>query len=132
MKNYKKRYCDAICEHFSQLRHDKAGKISGVPSFISFAQAEEITLKQIENWRVSHPEFDAACAHAVELQKQLLLDGALSGNLNSSVAKFILSSEFGMQTARRYSDTATQQISEADKRLIENLCERLGYDEESL
>lgn len=127
MKNYKKRYCEAICEHFSELQRDKKGKISGIPSFISFARSEEITLRQIESWRASHPEFDSACLHALELQKQLLLDGALSGNLNTSAAKFILSSEFGMQAVRGDPGGATETISEADRRLIDNLCERLGY-----
>lgn len=127
---YRKKYCDAVMAHFSEMRKNKKGSIVGAPSFISFADSIGVSISQIEKWRREHADFEKACEDASELLKQLLIDGALSGLVNVSAAKFILSSEFGMggKDARKKEGTMAG-ISDADRTLLENLARRLGCDE---
>ena len=102
----------------------------GAPSFVSFADSIGVSISQIEKWRREHADFEKACEDASELLKQLLIDGALSGLVNVSAAKFILSSEFGMggKDAQKKEGTMAG-ISDADRTLLENLARRLGCDE---
>ena len=127
---YRKKYCDNVMAHFSEMRKNKKGSIVGAPSFVSFADSIGVSISQIEKWRREHADFEKACEDASELLKQLLIDGALSGLVNVSAAKFILSSEFGMGTKDAQKKERTMAgISDADRTLLENLARRLGCDE---
>lgn len=126
---YRKHYCDDVMAHFSKMRKNKKGSIVGAPSFVSFAEMIGVPISQIEKWRRDHVDFDKACSDATELLKQLLMDAALSGLVNVSAAKFILSSEFGMGASSEKKETACESISDADRALLENLTRRLGCDE---
>ena len=127
---YRKKYCDDVMAHFSEMRKNKKGSIVGAPSFVSFADSIGVSISQIEKWRREHADFEKACEDASELLKQLLIDGALSGLVNVSAAKFILSSEFGMGAKDAQKKAGTMAgISDADRTLLENLARRLGCDE---
>ena len=126
---YRKKYCDDVLAHFSEMRKDKKGKIVGAPSFVSFADAIGVPISQIEKWRREHSDFDKACEDACEVLRQLLMDAALSDRVNVSAAKFILSSDFGMgRAASEKSATHFDVISDSDRALMENLARRLGLD----
>lgn len=127
---YRKKYCDDVMAHFSEMRKNKKGSIVGAPSFVSFADSIGVSISQIEKWRREHGDFDKACEDATELLRQLLMDAALSGLVNVSAAKFILSSDFGMgRSASQKNTDAPEGISDADRTLMENLARRLGIDE---
>ena len=126
---YRKKYCDDVMAHFSEMRKNKKGSIVGAPSFVSFADSIGVPISQIEKWRRDHIDFDKACADATELLKQLLMDAALSGLVNVSAAKFILSSEFGMGASSPKREGHGEGIAAADRALMENLARRLGIDE---
>ena len=127
---YRKAYCDEIIDYFSTMRHGEKGEIVGVPSFLSFARKLGVPITRLEKWRREHPEFDAAADHAIELLRQVLMDAALSGTVNVSAAKFILSTEFGMIPSQEGKGSASDAaLSESDRRLLENLEERLSREE---
>lgn len=125
---YRKQYCDDIMAHFSKMRKNKKGSLVGAPSFVSFAETLGVPISQIEKWRREHVDFDKACEDACELLRQLLMDAALSGTVNVTAAKFILSSEFGMGNSSPKRGEVTEGISDADRALMENLARRLGID----
>ncbi|MBR6768213.1 MAG: hypothetical protein IKM34_01845 [Clostridia bacterium] len=126
---YRKKYCDDVMAHFSEMRRNKKGNIVGAPSFVSFADSIGVPISQIEKWRREHPDFEKACEDAEALLRQLLMDAALSGSVNVSAAKFILSSDFGMgRTSLPEKADTSNGISDADRALMENLAKRLGLD----
>ncbi|MBQ7365010.1 MAG: hypothetical protein IJW46_05380 [Clostridia bacterium] len=114
------------------MRRGEKGEILGVPSFISFAKELGVPITVLEKWRREHPDFDRAAVHAVEILRQLLMDASLNGTVNVSAAKFILSSEFGMlpssEKAKSKKD-GEEGLTEEDRRLLQNLEERLSRDE---
>ena len=127
---YRKKYCDDVMLHFSQMRKNKKGDIVGVPSFLTFAESLGVTVLHLEKWRRDHGEFDKACDDASEILRQLLIDAALNGAVNVSAAKFILSHEFGMGvSSRKDKEALGDGFSDADRALMQNLLKRLGCDE---
>ena len=122
---YRKSYCDAIIEFFSAMRRSEKGEIVGAPSFLAFAEKLGVPITRLEKWRREHEEFDEACEHAVELLREVLMDAALSGTVNVSAAKFILSTEFGMLPGKEGKGAAEGALSDRDRRLLRNLEERL-------
>lgn len=131
--SYRKKYCDAVISHFSVMRKNEKGQIVGAPSFVSFAESIGVSLSLLEKWRRDYIEFDKACEDATEILRQLLIDGALSGTVNVSAAKFILSHEFGMGNTSRKQDGADEKegLSDSDRQLLQNLLKRLGCEEEA-
>ena len=126
---YRKKYCDDVMAHFSEMRKNKKGNIVGAPSFVSFADSIGVSISQIEKWRREHADFEKACEDAVEVLRQLLMDAALRGSVNVSAAKFILSSDFGMgRSSVAKTSEPSGAISDADRALMENLARRLGLD----
>ena len=97
----------------------------GAPSFLAFAEKLGVPITRLEKWRREHEEFDEACEHAVELLREVLMDAALSGTVNVSAAKFILSTEFGMLPGKEGKGAAEGALSDSDRRLLRNLEERL-------
>lgn len=125
---YRKKYCDDVMAHFAEMRKDKKGKIVGAPSLVSFADSIGVSVTQLEKWRREHSDFDKACEDAGVLLRQLLMDASLSGLVNVSAAKFILSSDFGMGAGGGKREGEVAVISDADRALMENLARRLSLD----
>ncbi len=71
---------------------------SGAPSFSKFARAIGITLEDLCAFR-EHDEFDRAYRECNEIRRDYLIDTALAKRCDSSLVKFLLSSEFGMGDA---------------------------------
>ena len=122
---YRKSYCDDIIEFFSKMRKNEKGEIVGAPSFLTFAEKLAVPITRLEKWRRDHVEFDEACEHAAELLRQVLMEAALTGAVNVSAAKFILSTEFGMLPSEKGKSSEKEALSEADRRLLKNLETRL-------
>ena len=68
---------------------------AGAPSFIKFAISIGATLDDINHYR-KHNEFDRAYRECSEIRRDYLIDNGLAKRIDSSFAKFVLSSEFKM------------------------------------
>ena len=118
---YKIRYARMMTDHFGSLIKD-GETVIGIPSFVSFAKKIGVSVKRIEEWKESYPEFDEAYAECLERQKQLLIDGALCKKIDSTFAKYYLTALFGLGEEKEEKNTS---ISPEDMRLIENIKRRL-------
>ena len=67
----------------------------GVPSFSKFARSIGQTLTDIEKHR-RHGEFERAYQECSEIRRDYLIDNGLVKRFDSSLTKFLLSSEYGM------------------------------------
>ena len=67
----------------------------GAPSFSKFARSVGITVAELEGYR-SHSEFERAYQECSEIRRDYLIDNGLVKRFDSSLTKFLLSSEYGM------------------------------------
>ena len=67
----------------------------GAPSFSKFARSIGHTLTDIEKHR-RHSEFERAYQECSEIRRDYLIDNGLVKRFDSSLTKFLLSSEYGM------------------------------------
>ncbi len=67
----------------------------GAPSFSKFARSIGITLEDLRAFR-KYDEFDKAYRECNEIRRDYLIDTALTKRYDSSLVKFLLSSEYGM------------------------------------
>ncbi len=75
----------------------------GAPSLSKFAKSIGATLADIEGFR-KHREFERAYRECNEIRRDYLIDAALTKRFDSSLVKFLLSSEFGMGEREREKD----------------------------
>ena len=68
---------------------------SGVPSFSKFARSIGATVEEIQYFR-KNEEFERAYEECNEIRRDYLIDNALCKRFDSSLTKFLLSSEYGM------------------------------------
>ena len=68
---------------------------STAPSFSKFARSIVATLNDIQEFR-KYAEFERAYEECNEIRRDYLIDNALCKRFDSSLTKFLLSSEFGM------------------------------------
>ena len=68
---------------------------SGAPSYDKFAKSIGITLEELTGYR-KHKKFDEAYRECGEIRRDYLIDNALTKRFDTSLVKFLLSSEFGM------------------------------------
>jgi len=68
---------------------------STAPSFSKFARSIGATLNDIQEFR-KYAEFERAYEECNEIRRDYLIDNALCKRFDSSLTKFLLSSEFGM------------------------------------
>ena len=71
----------------------------GAPSFLKFATSVNMTLADIESFRVKE-KFDRAYRECSEIRRDYLIDNGLMKRFDSSFTKFLLSSEYGMGADR--------------------------------
>lgn len=76
----------------------------GAPSISKFARSIGATVEDVEAWR-EHELFDRAYRECSEIRRDYLIDSALAKKNDSSLTKFLLSTEFGMG----------EDVSEGDK-----------------
>ena len=67
----------------------------GAPSFDKFARAAGLTLAELESFKAKR-EFERAYRECNEIRRDYLIDNALTKRFDSSLVKFLLSSEYGM------------------------------------
>ena len=67
----------------------------GAPSFSKFARSIGVTLNELERYR-RNSEFDRAYRECSEIRRDYLIDNGLTKRFDSSLVKFVLSSEFSM------------------------------------
>ncbi len=67
----------------------------GAPSFDKFARSVGLTLEDINTFR-KKKEFERAYRECSEIRRDYLIDNALTKRFDSSLCKFLLTSEFGM------------------------------------
>ena len=88
------------------------------PSFSKFARSIGATLREVESFR-EHAEFDRAYEECNEIRRDYLIDNALCKRFDSSLTKFLLSSEFGMGDKKDDEDREvdfTLQVISGDKK----------------
>ncbi len=102
---YKRAYCAKILDYFSQPPQRVEKKVAyypdgGVkseepvvlpaplPTFQAFAEDAGVSVSELRRWRKEHPEFDAACERAQQMQENAWLVNSLAGCYNSSFAQF--------------------------------------------
>jgi hypothetical protein len=68
---------------------------SGAPSFSKFARSIGATLADVEGWR-GHTEFERAYRECSEIRRDYLIDNALGKRFDSSLVKFLLTTEYKM------------------------------------
>ena len=76
----------------------------GAPSISKFARCIGATVEDVESWR-EHELFDRAYRECSEIRRDYLIDSALAKKNDSSLTKFLLSTEFRMG----------EEISDKDK-----------------
>jgi hypothetical protein len=76
----------------------------GAPSISKFARSIGATVEDVEAWR-EYELFDRAYRECSEIRRDYLIDSALAKKNDSSLTKFLLSTEFGMG----------EDVSEGDK-----------------
>ena len=68
----------------------------GAPSFSKFARSIGATVDDIESFR-RHKEFECAYRECNEIRRDYLIDNALTKRFDSSLVKFLLTNEYGME-----------------------------------
>ena len=89
-----------------------------VPSFSKFARSIGATVKDIQLFR-KYPEFERAYEECNEIRRDYLIDSALCKRFDSSLTKFLLSSEFGMGERKGDEDNElllTLEVLSSDKK----------------
>ena len=76
---------------------------SGAPSFQKFAKSVGLTTDELEKFK-KHSEFMRAYRECSEIRRDYLIDMSLSKRFDSSLTKFILTNEFGMDKAEASPD----------------------------
>lgn len=76
---------------------------AGAPSFGKFARSIGVTLSQLEVFR-KHKNFDLAWRECNEIRRDYLIDCALTKRHDSSFSKFLLQTEYGMDSDAKEED----------------------------
>lgn len=67
------------------------------PTFEEFATDHDLTSETLQAWKKSKPEFSACYKKALEIQKSILLTGALNGKYDKLFSIFLAKNVYGMQ-----------------------------------
>lgn len=89
---YKEEYCQEMIDFFdvecvTYGPRDK--KINKFPTFERFALKIGVHHQTLLNWRDANPQFFEAYIKCKEIQKDLLIEGGLSGHYNAAFTMFL-------------------------------------------
>lgn len=89
-------------EEYHKTRGDKSDTFERIikvklPSVEGFAYYLDVSKKSLYNWSKEYPEFLHALGKIEKEQQKRLINGGLSGEYNSTIAKLILSANHGMR-----------------------------------
>ena len=148
-EKYEEQYADKLIEFFSQplsrieykRTYDENGNIKSekpveivndFPTIGMFARSIGVSVSAIKSWagitedgKFKHDRFAAAYAKVKEWAGGMLESGSISGKLDSSMAKFVLTNDYGKQD-KQVIDATVNGLSEKDLALIERVAARLG------
>ena len=82
----------------------------GAPSYSKFARSIGATLDDIEKYR-KHREFERAYQECSEIRRDYLIDNGLVKRFDSSLAKFILTSEYQMGEKKTTDEDKSIQVT---------------------
>lgn len=151
-EKYDESYADKLIEFFSQpltrteyKRSYKNGEvefeqpiefINPFPTMGMFARSIGVSLSAIKSWagitedgKYRHDRFALAYARVKGWAGDMIESGALSGMLDSNMAKFVLTNDYGKQD-KQVVDTRVTGISEKDLALIQRVEARLREDDD--
>ena len=124
-RDYSVKYKRLMYEHFSRLILNDKGEVIGIPSIVSFAREIGVSLGTVERWIREQEEFSSVFSECTERRKQLIIDAAFCKKIDPTFAKFYLSAEFGLGE-KESGEKECFNVTDEDKRLIENIARRLG------
>lgn len=154
-EKYEEKYADELLKFFSQplsrieykRTYDENGNIKSerpveivndFPTMGMFARSIGVSVSAIKTWagitedgRFKHERFAAAYAKVKEWAGGMLESGAISGKLDASMAKFVLTNDYGKQD-KQVIDATVNGLSEKDLALIERVNARLKEGDATL
>jgi len=83
---YKPEYCQAIIDYFNIPTHNIDGKPNTPPYIFRFCLSIGISKECLHDWVAKYPEFSDAYRIAKEMQKELMVNNALTGDYNAAFA----------------------------------------------
>ncbi len=96
-----------------------------LPTIYGFATYLGVSEKTLNNWGRTHSKFRIALNKIKSEQKQRLINMGLSGEYNSTIAKFVLSSNHGMKE-RTDTTTDDEPINSFNDKQIDRIAERVA------
>jgi hypothetical protein len=87
---------EEIEDENGELKRKKAARAVGCPTLAGFAASIGRSVKDLDNWRDAHPEFEEACQAALAIQADHLVQNASSGKAPPGFAIFMLKNFHGM------------------------------------
>lgn len=106
---YRAKYAKEIVAYFvgyASLSEEKK-RHRGVPQFSKFARKIGVTLRTLENWRLSFDKFNEACLECEAIQREMLVDGGLEEEYNPRFAIFLIEQrdkKGGAESVPRFED----------------------------
>lgn len=136
IKKYKKKFCNEIIKFFNishteekyEITTDKNGektklveKPNPLPTFEKFAVKIGVTIKQLEEWENTYPEFSIACEQCRALQKDMLNDLAMRGFYNPTYTIFVAKNITDMKDKQENLTNEFLDIRERYLNLLKNM-----------
>jgi len=139
---YKEEYVGKVDEYLKKnrdrnvkvlkMRNNEKGYVTydtklkvKLPTIYGFALYLGVAEKTVRNWGKAYKEFQGALNKIKNEQKQRLVNSGLSGDYNSSIAKLILSSEYGMKE-RTDKTSGDEPINNFNDEQIDRIADRIA------
>lgn len=115
---------------FHKTRGDKSDSYEEkvrvkLPSKEDFANYINVSRKTLYNWRDEYPDFADALEKIEQEQLKRLINGGLDGTYNSTIAKLILSTNYGMRDGVDMT-TKGKELSNFDEEQIDRIADRIA------
>ena len=96
---YKPEYCKQLVEYFCKRLADEAASEKKVapPHVSQFARMIGVPTKVMQGWADLFTDFEEAYGMAMDIQREMLIDGSLLGKYSGSIAKVLLDYQHGIR-----------------------------------
>lgn len=117
--DYNPKYCADIVNFF--LNHIIDRDKPDYPTITDFARKYNITRSSINLWATKYPDFSEALKQIKELQKEIIIKGAITGVFNASFSIFAMKNIAGWRdkTDIEHSGSITWEGLVNDLRVVE-------------
>ena len=90
--HYKKEYAEKMLRYFHVSGENAVADAmqNGLPSFVKFASAIGVTLKELLSYREKHADFKAAYTECESRLRDLLIDGVIMKKFDASFVRTLL------------------------------------------